>query len=127
MEAQKAIALEKLEVPNNGYNREWSRRLSNWIRGKTIKYVEYKAELNGIPVVKVEPAYTSQVCHVCGGRGERFSSVFKCKACGRTYNADYNASVNIALRAKPLLAGLCNPASTRLRDDGRKLPIFSGE
>ena len=127
VQSQKAIALEKLEVSNNGYNRMWSRRLSNWVRGKIIRYVQYKAKLNGIPVILVNPSYSSRKCHVCGGDGERFSSIFKCKVCGRTYNADFNASVNIALRAKPLLAGLCNRASVGLRDDGRKLPTFSGE
>jgi len=127
LKTQKAIALEKLEVPNSGYNREWSRRLSNWVRGKIIKYVQYKAKLNGIPVILVNPAHTSRECHVCGGDGERFSSTFKCKVCGRTYNADFNASVNIARRATSLLARRRNPASVGLRDDGRKLPIFSGE
>jgi len=105
VQSQKAIALEKLEVPNNGYNRKWSRRLSNWVRGKIIKYVQYKAKLNGIPVISVNPAYSSTKCHICGGDGERFSSIFKCKVCGRTYNADFNASVNIARRAMSLLAG----------------------
>jgi len=126
LEGRKAIALEKLEVPNDGYNRVWARRLSNWIRGKTIKYMEYKAKLNGIPIVKVKPAYTSQTCHICRGRGERFSSVFKCKVCGKTYNADFNASANIALRAKPLLARPRNPAPAGLRDDGKKLPPLAG-
>ena len=127
VQSQKAIALERLEVPNNGYNRVWSRRLSNWVRGKIIRYVQYKAKLNGIPVILVNPAYSSRKCHVCGGDGERFSSTFKCKVCGRTYNADFNASVNIARRAMSLLARRCNPASVGLRNDGRKLPTFSGE
>ncbi|MCD6369834.1 MAG: transposase [Thermoproteales archaeon] len=127
VQSRKAIALEKLEVPNNGYNRVWSRRLSNWVRGKIIRYVQYKARLNGIPVILVNPAYSSRKCHVCGRDGERLSSIFKCKVCGRTYNADFNASVNIARRAMSLLAGACNPPSVGLRDDGRKLPTFSGE
>jgi len=104
-QSQKAIALEKLEVPNNGYNKKWSRRLSNWVRGKIIKYVRYKAKLNGIPVIEVDPAHSSRKCHLCGGDGERFSQTFKCKVCGRTYNADFNASINIARRATSLLAG----------------------
>ena len=127
VEERRAIALERLEVPNKSFNKELSRRVSNWIRGKVIKYVEYKAKLNGIPVIEVSPAYSSQKCHICGGDGERFSSIFKCKVCGRTYDADYNASVNIARRATSLLAGLRNRAPTGLRDDGRKPPILSGE
>jgi IS605 OrfB family transposase len=124
VERKRAIALEELKTDSRGYNRDWSRRLSNWVRGKTIKYVEYKAKLNGIPVVKVNPAYSSQRCHICNGKGERFSSIFKCKVCGREYDADYNASANIARRAMPLLAGLRNRAHVRLTDDGIKLPTL---
>jgi IS605 OrfB family transposase len=120
-----AIALERLKnLPNDGCNGEWSRRLSNWVRRKTIEYVEYKARLNGIPVIKVNPAYSSRTCHFCGEKGERFSSRFRCKVCGREYDADYNASVNIARRAKSLLAGHRNHARRGLRDEPTKLPTL---
>ena len=125
-QSRKAIALEKLEVPNNGYNKTWSRRLSNWVRGKIIRCVQYKAKLNGIPVIFVNPSYSSKKCHVFGGDGERSFSIFKCKICGRTYNADFNASVNIAMREKSLLARLRNPACARLRNDSTKLPTQVG-
>ena len=71
-------------------------------------------------MIKVEPAYTSQRCHLCGGKGERFSSIFKCKVCGKTCDADFNASVNIARRAMSLLAGLSNPAHVGLGGEGIK-------
>jgi IS605 OrfB family transposase len=122
-----AIALERLNIQNDGCNKEWSRRLSNWVRGKIVRYTEYKARLSGITIVKVDPAYTSQRCHFCGGTGERFSSRFKCKVCGREYDSDYNASINIARRATPLLAGLSNPARGGLRDDSTKLPASAVE
>jgi len=118
-----AIALEELDFQtNNGCSGEWSRRLSNWVRGKTIKYIEYKAKLNGVAIIKVNPAYSSKTCHFCGGTGERFSSRFKCRVCGREYDADYNASVNIARRATSLLAGHRNHARRELRDEPTKLP-----
>jgi IS605 OrfB family transposase len=124
---QKAIALERLAISKKGYNKEWSRRLSNWLRGKTVKYVEYKAKLNSVTIVKVNPAYSSQRCHFCSGAGERFSSRFKCKVCGRGYDADYNASSNIARRATPLLAGHRNHARRRLGDEPTKLPASAVE
>jgi len=123
VQKQYAIALERLKnLPTNGYNREWSRRLSNWIRRKTIKYIEYKARFNGVAIIEVNPAYSSRICHFCGGKGERFSSRFRCKVCEREYDADYNASVNIAKRATSLLAGLSNPACRGLGDEPTKLP-----
>jgi len=128
VQRQYAIALEKLNFQTNkGYNKEWSRKLSNWIRGKTIRYVEYKARLNGIPVIKVNPSHSSRICHICSGEGERFSSRFRCKVCGREYDADFNASVNISRRATSLLAGLSNPARRGLRDEPTKLPTSVAE
>jgi transposase len=50
-------------------------------------------------VEKVNPAYTSQTCCVCGhcARENRESqAVFRCVACGHQAHADVNAAVNIA-------------------------------
>ncbi|WP_233712509.1 transposase [Kribbella turkmenica] len=50
-------------------------------------------------VEKVNPAYTSQTCSICGHRapGNRESqAVFRCVACGHQANADVNAAVNVA-------------------------------
>lgn len=50
-------------------------------------------------VEKVNPAYTSQRCSVCGhvARESRESqALFLCVACGHTSNADVNAAINIA-------------------------------
>ncbi|MCD4674320.1 MAG: transposase [Anaerolineaceae bacterium] len=59
----------------------------------------YKARLAGVPVVFVDPAYTSQMCSVCGyiAKHNRTSqSSFKCRQCGHASNADVNAAVNIS-------------------------------
>jgi len=42
----------------------------------------------------------------------------------RKYDADYNASVNIARRDLALLAGLSNPARRGLQDEPTKLPTL---
>jgi transposase len=50
-------------------------------------------------VEKVNPAYTSQTCSVCGhcAPGNRESqAVFRCVACGHREHADVNAAKNIA-------------------------------
>ncbi|WP_405058337.1 transposase [Kribbella sp. NBC_01505] len=50
-------------------------------------------------VEKVNPAYTSQTCSVCGHRApdnRESQAVFRCAACGYQANADVNAAVNIA-------------------------------
>jgi transposase len=50
-------------------------------------------------VEKVNPAYTSQTCSVCGHcapENRESQAVFRCVACGHEANADVNAAVNIA-------------------------------
>jgi transposase len=50
-------------------------------------------------IEKVNPAYTSQTCSVCGHcapENRESQAVFRCIACGYLTNADVNAAVNIA-------------------------------
>ncbi|MGI5231582.1 RNA-guided endonuclease TnpB family protein [Actinoallomurus sp. CA-142502] len=62
-------------------------------------FIVYKARRAGVPVVFVDPAYTSQQCCECGhiDSDNRVSqSVFLCRNCGVVAHADRNASRNIA-------------------------------
>jgi len=50
-------------------------------------------------VERVNPAYTSQTCSVCGHcspANRESQAVFRCVACGHHAHADVNAAVNIA-------------------------------
>lgn len=60
------------------------------------KMVERKAQKLGIPVIYVNPAYTSKRCSRCGGFGRRYRKKFECPHCGYTIHADVNAAFNIA-------------------------------
>ena len=59
----------------------------------------YKAALRGQMVIKVDPAYTSQVCPVCGKRDktsrDKASHLFRCRGCGYTSNDDRIAAMNL--------------------------------
>ncbi|MFI6832393.1 RNA-guided endonuclease InsQ/TnpB family protein [Kribbella sp. NPDC050241] len=64
--------------------------------GVLIRRLEHKALGR---VEKVNPAYTSQTCSVCGHcapENRESQAVFRCVACGYRANADVNAAVNIA-------------------------------
>lgn len=73
--------------------------LKDWTYFDLQQKIKYKAEAEGIEVVKVAPHHTSQRCSQCGyiDAGNRPSQEkFVCGRCGFTANADYNASLNLA-------------------------------
>ena len=74
-------------------------RYSGWSFFQLRSFVEYKAELAGVPVVAVNPRSTSRTCSVCGHceKANRPSQAkFLCNHCGHSSNADLNSARNLA-------------------------------
>jgi len=112
--SRKAIALEDLsglrERASVSRTLRWL--LGNWAFHQLRAFVVYKAEAAGLPVVTVDPAYTSRSCSGCGycdRRNRKSQSQFQCLQCGLTLNADFNAALNVKTRAE-LSDGLLCPA-----------------
>jgi putative transposase len=74
----------------------------SWAFYQLRSFVTYKAVRDGIPVVLVEAAYTSQECSEChyiDRRNRKSRSEFVCLRCGHVDNADCNAAKNVRNRA----------------------------
>ena len=75
--------------------------LHSWAFAQLGQYIAYKAALAGMPVVYVDPAYTSQTCSACGHVSKKNrpdQATFCCTSCGFAEHADVNAARNIAAR-----------------------------
>ena len=114
----RAIGLEDLTGIRSGTrakSAEQRARQSNWSFHQLRQYIAYKARLAGIPVVLIDPRYTSQQCSCCGfvDRGNRRSqSEFLCLSCGHAENADLNAAKNIAFRAALVIQPIVSESAT---------------
>jgi len=73
------------------------RRLARWSYGRIIQYVAEECAEMGVKVLGTNERWSSIICHRCGSRNtERpCQSTIYCHSCGLTYNADFNAAINI--------------------------------
>ena len=98
----KAIALEDLHGFKKTVRKAQREQFGKWAFNQLASYIEYKAKIAGIETVKVDPRNTSRTCSECGHcekLNRKSQSVFKCRSCGHSMNADLNAAINIAARA----------------------------
>lgn len=112
----------------------------NWSYFDLQQKIIYKANQYGIIVRKVNPCYSSQVCSVCGNwhpenrpKGKKGQAYFCChnKDCEshkfRNYNADYNASRNIAMADGVMIMNVFdgskneNQKAKKITDEHRKI------
>lgn len=70
-------------------------RLHRWPFDELRCFIEYKAEAQGLQVIYVNPAYTSQTCSCCLNIGMRLKHRFSCSYCGSLQHSDLNASQNL--------------------------------
>ncbi len=86
--------------------KSWSRRLSQWLRGRIANLLEYKRKEAGILLQKVCPWNTSSHCPRCSAKGqkvlgpnnlvaEKRGRFFHCPECGFIADRDYIAAINI--------------------------------
>ncbi len=78
-------------------NKTERRRSNSWAFYELRTFLEYKGIKEGIKVVAVPPAYTSQTCHCCNHIGIRTNKNFKCSNsdCSWIGDADLNGALMI--------------------------------
>ena len=93
---RRAVALEDLSaVRTNGSKiRRYSEK-NQWSFAQLAMFIEYKAALRGVPVLYVDPAYTSQRCSRCGHIQKPNGKRYFCASCGHKEHRDANAAFNI--------------------------------
>jgi len=92
-EHRSAIALEDLHL-TKGAKRYADKR--QWAHAQLEQFIRYKAALRGVPIIMVNPAYTSQTCSRCGSRNKPNGKSYSCVNCGSKSHRDINAAFNIA-------------------------------
>ncbi|MFE2328914.1 RNA-guided endonuclease InsQ/TnpB family protein [Streptomyces sp. NPDC059385] len=86
--------------------------LHSWAFAQLTAFIQYKAERAGVPFVRVDPAYTSQMCSWCGHTekaNRATQQLFVCRSCGVVAHADHNAARNVEARAKYVWAAVSQP------------------
>jgi hypothetical protein len=75
-------------------------RWKQWAARYFVRRVLLLSSLVGVPVVLVDPPYTSQTCPECSSRDSfRGCTLSRCRQCGYTGNSDFWAARNISRKA----------------------------
>jgi putative transposase len=100
------IGLEGMSLAFMNRNRHLSLSSHDAGWGGLRLMLEYKAEEAGIPVMAVDPSFTSQKCSGCGRLVEKTLAVrvHRCPSCRLVLDRDVNAARNILQLALDTLA-----------------------
>lgn len=88
----------KLSKKQIAARRKNNRSLNSWSFYRLAKFIEYKAALAGILVIRVDPYKTSQRCPICGEDHKAKDRKYVCE-CGFHAHRDVVGAINIARNA----------------------------
>ena len=90
------IKLERLQNirSTTRTSRKNNHSLHTWSFYRLATFIEYKAKLAGIKVEYVDPAYTSQICPICGSVHHANDRNYTCR-CGFHTHRDLLGAINI--------------------------------
>ena len=120
------VSLEDLEGIRNRVTVRRSQRRDHysWSFDQLKQFVTYKATVAGVPLVLINPAYTSQecpICHCISKSNRPTRDGFRCICCDFSGPADKVAAANIAARVAVNL-----PIVSRFFAEAQALPFRVG-
>jgi IS605 OrfB family transposase len=95
------IAYEQLQIRTMVKNHHLAKSIHDAGWGIFISWVKAYGLMHNVPVIAVAPQFTSQECSACGAMVKKSLSVrtHSCTSCGVVLDRDYNAAVNILVKA----------------------------
>ena len=106
---KRLIVLEDIDLSRFAETKDKSTKLSNKARAQRFlaspselrDAIVNAADREGVPWVKVNPAYTSKICSDCGYLFKKLGAEknWTCEECGVVHDRDVNAAKNIANKA----------------------------
>jgi putative transposase len=95
------IAYEHLQIRNLVKNHRLAKSISDAAWGRFLAWLTSYGRMHDIPVIAVEPAFTSQECSGCHRRVKKSLSIRThiCPQCGLVLDRDHNAALNILAKA----------------------------
>ncbi len=89
---------EKAEANQKPRSKTERRHSNNWSFYMLRQFLTYKCVLKGVPLILVNPAYTSVSCHKCLHLGKRNGKSFRCvnPECLNRCDPDYQGALNLA-------------------------------
>jgi len=107
-ERKQAIVMEDLRRVREIFRRSsgssayYLAKMNMWPFAELQRQLEYKANWEGLRVVRIDPASTSNDCSRCRGgmlEDQRNDRMVNCKRCGLVIDRDLNAAENLLSRA----------------------------
>lgn len=91
------IVLENLRYiqKTTKHRKKYKNIFFNWSFRKLQEQILYKANWEGIPILFIEPNYTSQICPKCFSTNKRKKHNYSCSHCGYNANSDFVGALNI--------------------------------
>ena len=126
--AREDLSTKNLAAHGGNHKKNINRPMRESRVGEFTRKLDQKCVMTGRDTIKVDPAYTSQTCHVCShvdSESRVSRDLFVCTNCNRVFHADVNAAANILHRAAGMVVLRRPEPSWGNQPKPRMLPVIA--